>query len=578
MRDDFTLSKSPQPPFAKGGLSPVSSFATGELSPVPPFVKGGLGGIATQLIAADGTAALRGNRIGLEKEALRVTANGLLVDTAHPFALGAAFTHPQITTDFSEALIELITPPLADASTALAALTEIHQFVYQQLGAERLWATSMPCALSSAAKIPLARYGSSNAATMKTAYRRGLGNRYGRTMQLIAGVHFNFSLADAFWDIYQDQTLAPEAATAFRAEAQMGMIRNLQRIGWLVPYLFGASPVVDASFVAGQATDLQRFDADTLCYPFATSLRMGDIGYQNKQEEGAGIKANYDSLDAYVRSLTWAIETPCPRYEEIGIKVGERYEQLNANVLQIENEYYSTVRPKQPPHWLEKPSLALRRRGIRYVELRSLDVNIFEPVGVGSEQLLFLDTLMLTCLLQQSPRINARERRDIDDNQVVVAHRGREPGLELQRDRRAVPLQHWATEMLTEMFAVAELLDGAADGARSRNLQRQREKIADPELTPSAQILDALRQHGESFAEFALRWSEQHRQQLQATALAAERHAEFVQLAAESHAKQRAIEAADNLNFDDFLTAYFAGEQSPAPLFPRVERDDGEPA
>ncbi len=517
-----------------------------------------------RLQEGDATERLKGNRIGLEKEGLRVAPSGRLAVTPHPSALGAALTHPYITTDFSEALLELITPALTDPREVLEFLEEIHCFVYLHLGGELLWGTSMPCVLDSAASIPLADYGTSNAATMKTVYRRGLGNRYGRVMQVIAGVHFNFSFADAFWDLYQDLLAQTGDPVGFRAEAQMGMIRNLQRIGWIVPYLFGASPAVCDSFVQGRDTALERFDAHTLYFPHATSLRMGDIGYQNKQEEGTGMKASYDSLDAYVRSLTWAIETPCPQYETIGIKVGDRYEQLNANVLQIENEYYSTVRPKQITEWMERPTLALRRRGIRYVELRSLDVNIFDPVGIGLEQMRFLQTLMLYCLVRESPRIGTRERRDIDENQVQTAHRGREPGLQLARDREPVELRRWAGEILDGMVAVAEVLDGVSSGLHAASLQRQMEKVADPDLTPSARILETMRERREDFFTFAQRVSEEHRRHFQAAPLARERQASLDRLAEESKARQRAIEAADRVDFDTFLQTYFAQSEAGA--------------
>ncbi|MBK1720989.1 glutamate--cysteine ligase [Thiocystis violacea] len=507
---------------------------------------------------AGASEALTGSRVGLEKEGLRVSCAGQLSDTPHPAAFGSALTHPYITTDFSEALIELVTPALTDARAVLDFLRDIHLYLYRHLDDELLWATSMPCVLKGGAGIPLARYGSSNAATMKTVYRRGLGNRYGRTMQVIAGIHFNFSFSEAFWTLYQDQRPATEDPLGFRSEAQMGMIRNLQRLGWLVPYLFGASPAVCASFVRRQDTDLVPFDAQTLHYPYATSLRMGDIGYQNKQEEGTGMKACYDSLDAYVRSLTWAIETPCPQYEAIGIKVGDRYEQLNANVLQIENEYYSTVRPKQITEWLEKPTLALRRRGIRYVELRSLDVNLFEPLGLGLEQMHVLESLMLYCFLQESPGIGSRERRGIDENLVLTAHRGREPGLELSRERERVTLRQWASEVLTEMVPVAELLDGGSEGPHVDSLRRQREKILHPDATPSARMLAEMRARGESFFDFAQRLSCEHRRHFQAQALAAERSDDFGRWAAESIVKQREIEDADDLSFDDFLERYFA--------------------
>lgn len=511
-----------------------------------------------RLQEAGASAMLAGNRIGLEKEGLRVACSGLLAESPHPIALGSALTHPYITTDFSEALLELITPALSDPQAVLDFLHDIHVYVYRHLGDELLWATSMPCVLKGASHIPLAQYGTSNAATMKTAYRRGLGNRYGRTMQVIAGVHFNFSFSDAFWDLYQHQLASGEDTVSFRSEAQMGMIRTLQRLGWLVPYLFGASPAVCASFVQGQDTDLERFDAHTLYYPYATSLRMGDIGYQNKQEEGTGMKASYDSLDAYVRSLTWAIDTPCPEYERIGVKVGERYEQLSANVLQIENEYYSTVRPKQITAWMEKPSLALRRRGIGYVELRSLDVNLFEPTGIGADQMSFLETLMLYSLLNENPRIGTRERREIDDNQVRTAHHGREPGLQLSRDQRSITLREWAAEVLEDMQSVAELLDGGASGVYAASLARQVEKIRHPDVTPSAQILETMRERGENFFEFSQRISCQYRQRFQSHTLDPERLATFDRLVAESIVRQSEIEAADDVSFDDFLHAYLS--------------------
>jgi glutamate--cysteine ligase len=270
------------------------------------------------------------------------------------------------------------------------------------------------------------------------------------------------------------------------------------------------------------------------------------------------LKASYDSLDAYIRTLTWAIETPCPQYESIGVKVGDRYEQLNANVLQIENEYYSTVRPKQPLEWLEKPTLALRRRGIGYVELRSLDVNAYDPVGVGEEQLRFLETLMLHCLLCASPRIGAAERRAIDRNQVLAAHRGREPGLELEREGEPTTLANWAAEILDSMGPVAELLDGGPDGPRTASLALQHAKVQDPDLTPSARMLAQMRANGEGFFDFAQRVSVAHRRTFEARGLSPEREAELAALVALSIRRQAEIELADDVDFDTFLARYFA--------------------
>jgi glutamate--cysteine ligase len=518
----------------------------------------------SRLSGRGGARTLRGNLFGLEKESLRVSPSGTIAASPHPSALGAALTHPYITTDFSEALLELITPPTPAVGDTLAWLADLHGFVYRRLGDEVLWASSMPCIVEGARSIPLAVYGTSNAARMKTAYRRGLGNRYGRVMQAIAGVHFNFSFADDFWAMYQEMEGDGAAPMHFRSESYMAMIRNLQRYGWLVPYLFGASPAVCRSFAQGRETELIDFDGGTLYWPFATSLRMGDIGYQNRQTEGTGMKASYDSLDSYVRSLTWAIETPCPHYEMIGVKVGDRYEQLNANVLQIENEYYSTIRPKQITEWLEKPTLALRRRGVRYVELRSLDVNPFQPLGVGEEQLQFLEAFMLWCLLLDSPRINARERQAIDRNQGLAAQRGREPGLALERDGAAVALRDWAGLCLESMEPVAGALDELRGGACGASLRRQREKVRDPDLTPSARVLAEMRANGEGFHAFARRLSEQHGDHWRSYTPDLAREAELDDLVGASRRRQAEIEAADDVDFDTFLAQYFNQRDTPA--------------
>lgn len=514
----------------------------------------------SRLMAAGAADALRGGRIGLEKETLRVSRSGGIAQTPHPEALGAALTHPYITTDYSEALLELITPPMTEAAGLLEFLREAHGFVHEHLEDERLWPASMPCRLEGEASIPIARYGRSNAGRMKHLYRVGLGYRYGRTMQVIAGVHFNYSVPEGFWPLLQDLEGHRGPPTAFVSDRYMGMIRNLQRFGWLVPYLFGASPAVHQSFLGERVTDLQELTPDTRHYPFATSLRMGDIGYQNSLEEGRGFRPNYDSLETYVRSLTWAMETPCPDYERIGVRVNGEYRQLNAHVLQIENEHYSTIRPKQPPQDMEKPSLALRRRGVHYVELRSVDVNPFHPLGISEEQLYFLETLLVYSLLSDSPRIAAREARIINVNQILAAHRGREPGLDLIREGTPRPLQTWTQELLEAMEPVAEVLDGGGPmgGPRARVLAAQREVAAHPDQTPSARMLERMRADREGFLEFAGRMAEAHRDYFVQHPPSPARREFFRREAAASRARQAALEQGDGRTFEQFLADYFA--------------------
>ena len=498
-----------------------------------------------------------GITVGLEKESLRVAPDGVIAFSQHPRALGSALTHPWITTDYSEALIELVTPPFGSPGDVLAFLRDLHLFVYRHIHPELLWAGSMPCILAGEENIPIAEYGSSNAGRMKHIYRVGLGHRYGRVMQVIAGVHFNSSFSDGFWGAWQAARGDRGRLRAFKDDGYMGLIRNLQRFGWLVPYLFGSSPAVCKTFLDGRPTRMAEFDASTYYEPYATSLRMGNIGYQNRREEGVGVKACYDSLAAYVASLKRAIETPGLLWEEIGVVVDGEYRQLNANILQIENEYYSTVRPKQILEGLEKPTLALRRRGIRYIELRSPDVNVFEPLGVDEDELRFLETFVLFCLLLDSPMIRLQERCEIDRNLEKVAHRGRDPELRLLRGGLGISLQTWAGELLGAMEPLGDMLERVRCGEHRRVLAAQQAKVADPGLTPSARVLAEMRARGESFHGFARRQAEGHRQHFKPLTLSAERQVQLEREAEASLARQAAIEAADDIDFPAFLERYF---------------------
>ncbi|MCU7798915.1 MAG: glutamate--cysteine ligase [gamma proteobacterium symbiont of Lucinoma myriamae] len=501
---------------------------------------------------------LTGNQIGLEKESLRVNRSGSIAQTAHPEALGSALTHPYITTDYSEALTEFITPPFSQISEALGFLQNTQKFVYKNLQDEILWATSMPCVVTGESSIPLAHYGTSNAGTMKNVYRRGLGHRYGRAMQLIAGVHFNFSLSESFWPVLQDLEDDRQEPQDFINTRYFDLIRNSQRMGWLVPYLFGASPAVCKSFLLGGSTTLDEFDESTYYEPYATSLRMGDIGYQNNKENESGIKACYKNIDSYISSLDWAINTPYEGYEKFGLLKDGKYQQLNTNILQIENEYYSTIRPKQILQGNEKPTIALAKRGVQYVELRSLDVNAFDPLGVNESQLHFLEAFLLFCLLHDSPVIELPERQEIDHNEMLTAHKGRMPGLKLIRNGQNQTLKDWAMEIMQEMAGVCLLLD--ADNPEkpyTASLNKQTERILDPDMTPSARMLDDMHQDGESFHRFAERMSRQHSHYYKNLHLSAQQEQFHLQAVKASREKQRELEAADNISFEQYLADYF---------------------
>lgn len=498
------------------------------------------------------------SKIGLEKESLRVTKAGGIAQTPHPKALGSALTNPYITTDFSEALTEMITPPCDSVGQALAYLGDIEKFVRMHLEDEVMWATSMPCVVEGGDSIPVADYGNSNLGRMKKIYRIGLGYRYGRTMQVIAGVHFNYSFSNRFWKLLQQLDNDKQSLQDFKSEHYMGLVRNVLRYGWLIPYLFGASPAVCKSFLHGKPTMLPSFSEKTAYEEYATSLRMGSIGYTNNKENISGIKADYNNLASYVKSLEHAIRTPFDEYESIGVEQHGEYRQLNANILQIENEYYSTVRPKQIPDNNEMPIHALRDRGIEYVELRSIDVNAFDPLGMNAQQLYFLEVFILFCLLQDSPQLNESEVGGIDINLIQVAHNGRQPDMMLTRGNEQLGLQEWARSLFGAMQPVAALLDMAnSSQAYANSVAAQLESVNDFSTTPSAMVLHAMREREEEYIHFAKRMAFEHQDYFAQREITKERIEFFRQAAADSLHAQKQIESQDAMPFAEFLRQYY---------------------
>lgn len=491
---------------------------------------------------------------GLEKESLRVAPDGLLAQTEHPKSLGSALTHPSITTDYSEALIELVTPVFHQHRDLLDNLTELHQFTHENLANELLWAVSMPCRLPTAEQIPLAQYGQSNLGKMKTLYRMGLGYRYGRPMQTIAGVHYNISFNPQFWHGWQQLHTSDLSLRDFIDQQYLAIIRNFRRVVWLIPYLFGASPALCKCFVQQPHAALHEWDEKTLFAPYATSLRMSELGYQNKLELGV----SFNQLPEYLACLEQAIRTPHPSFEAIGVEVAGEYRQLNANVLQIENEYYSSIRPKQPPKSGERPSSALRERGIAYLEVRALDIDPFAPIGVQADTLAFIDLLILHCLVQPSPDSDPTDEQELQHNLQQVVWFGRQTDLMLARQGQAVAFKDWALELMEQLQPLAQWLDSLqSDQSYQRALKQQRAKVEQPELTPSAQMLLQMAENPQSFYDWAQQLSRQHHQQL-ASGLTSAQRERWQQSVHESWLQQQNHDAEPQIPFADYLQRYFA--------------------
>jgi glutamate--cysteine ligase len=492
---------------------------------------------------------------GVEKESLRVDAHGALSQRPHPKSFGAALTHPYITTDYSEALPELVTPPQRTNWETLQFLCDLHAFIQRRLAGELLWPASMPCDLPGDDAIPIAYYGPSNAGRMKTVYRHGLGYRYGRAMQAIAGVHFNFSLPQPFWPAYRDCQRNNAPLDELRSAALMGLVRNYRRCAWLVVYLFGASPALCRSFRPDGHELLESFDSATWYAPFATSLRMSDLGYRNKTQAALNIRAN--SLAEYLAGLRNAVTAPEPRYAAIGVVVDGEYRQLNANILQIENEYYSTIRPKPSKASKHRPLVALAEHGVDYVEVRTLDLSSADPVGVNQSELRFLEALLIFCLLEESPAISADEQREIDERDLTVAREGRRPKLKLRDAGRERGLKERGLELCARVRAVAELLDADAEGYVAA-VDAAVEALCEPERLPSALLLAALKGEQASFAEYTLRLARDHAAYFRDFALSPERERMLEDVARRSLDEAEVLAAGDKASFEAYLQGFFA--------------------
>jgi glutamate--cysteine ligase len=493
---------------------------------------------------------------GIEREALRVTTEGKLAETPHPARFGSKLTHPLVTTDFSEAQLELITPVFPTPESALDKLEEVHRYVYTGMSDEVLWSASMPCVLGEDDSIPLAYYGQSNLGRLKTTYRSGLGHRYGRGMQTICAVHYNFSLSDAFWTRLHEAEGSTETLKDFTTRRYFDLMRNFRRFSWLLTYLFGASPAVCKSFVRGKAHTLQDFDEGTLLLPYATSLRSGNLGYQSDiQAEQMNIC--YNSLENYVSSLAGAICTPLPEYEKIE-SLGDHL-QVNANLLQSEAEFYSSIRAKRVPPPGENFLAHLLSEGVQYIEVRLLDVNPYLPLGIDDSEIRFLDTFLLYCLMVDSPQHDEQRCAEVRKNTMSVVQEGRSPALKLLDQGKERDLKAWANELLADIRPWAELLESTLSvPGYLESLGLQINRVSNPSLTPSGRILEDLKAQGIPFFRFAMNQALQHRESLTSRPMTETELKEYETLASNSVREQKAIEAADSASFEEYLAGIAA--------------------
>lgn len=502
--------------------------------------------------------AIKGIKRGIEREALRIKTTGKIAQTPHPVGAGHPLTHDSITTDFSESLLEFITPVSENAQDTLAQLRDLQKFTLEQMGDELLWPMSMPCFIGEPDEITLAQFGESNIGKMKTLYREGLKNRYGSMMQAIAGVHFNMSFPHSLWHSLKQIKGDTQSEQAFISEQYLGLIRNFKREMWLISYLFGASPSLCSSFLQGKKSSLpfKKAGKGTLYLETGTALRLGDLGYTNSAQ--SSLKVMYNNLDEYIAGLRAAIHCHSDLYGDLEDYTSNEPKQLNKNILQIENEFYSPVRPKRNSRSGETPSQALERAGIEYIEIRALDVNPFSDTGISIEQIRFLDVFLTYCLLKPSAKMDWAEQRSTQSNLQSVVNQGRDPSLELQQGEQR-KLTDWAQQIFCDLAAVAEYMDNAYDSTDYRNtISKLSAWVSDSAQTLSGQLISQLNSGQQDAGVIALAMAERYK------AMATEQDyavydAQMLKLAAEkSFDEERQVVATDDVDFKTFLDNYFS--------------------
>jgi glutamate--cysteine ligase len=493
---------------------------------------------------------------GIEKENLRVTPLGKIAQTDHPASLGSALTHPSITTDFSESLLEMVTPPVKGIPRLVQELSELQALIYRHLDQELLWPASMPPWVNAQDEIRLAYYGTSNSGTLKHVYRLGLSYRYGRIMQAIAGIHYNISFPDALFEQLQAHLKDTQPLMQFRSNRYLGTIRTYFRHYWLLAYLFGASPICMKSSVKGEVPDfLTAVNPQTLIGQYATCLRMSRLGYQNAAQSQLNIQFN--DLTAYADSLLAATRLPHQAFSEIGVKVDGEYRQLNDSILQIENEYYSPIRPKQIVERCERPATALKARGVAYLEVRVTDLNPLLPLGIDASQIAFMDVFMMYCVLMPQDNICFDRCQNAWNNFALVATEGRKPRLTLKQDCEPILMKDWAASIFTELLAIAEWMDQGVPGNHYQQaVLAQQEKVDNVELTPSAQVLAELSRHGNDYTALCLAMATRQKQSALSTPLSVEQLARYQQWAQESWDEQHALEINCTVSFETYLKKY----------------------
>ena len=340
-----------------------------------------------------------------------------------------------------------------------------------------------------------------------------------------------------------------------KAKIYFRMLRNLHRMNWLVLYLFGASPIVSKNFLSNKHRKFQKLDNHNYYMPYATSLRMSDLGYQNINQSNLAISTN--SVQEYTSDLKQATLKTCDDFQKIDEEAKDNYAQINSNILQIEDEYYAVSRPKSSSVSNRRLTTKLNHTGVDYMELRSLDINPFQRIGIDLDTVHFLEVFLIYCTLKPSPPIENKEIEEIKKNDLLVATVGREPGLNLSNDGTKIGLKNWANQILDEMIPIADLLDNMTTNFSSI-IQEFSTHIADPEKTISAMLLNKILNEKMDFGELGRTIGNDYKSYY--INFEKSKNSDWPLLekeASDSKKRQAKLEQTSDQSFEDFVKEYF---------------------
>ncbi|AUC92543.1 bifunctional glutamate--cysteine ligase GshA/glutathione synthetase GshB [Streptococcus suis] len=390
---------------------------------------------------------------GLERESLRINSDNRVAQTPHPEKLGSRSFHPYIQTDYSEPQLELITPvahSTKEARRFLGAITDVA--VRSMEKTEYLWPLSMPPVISEE-EIQIAQLESD----YEYQYRVGLAERYGKLLQSMSGIHYNFELGK---DLTQQLFEASDYddLITFKNALYLKLAQNFLRYRWLLTYLYGASSLAEKGFLSEEVGCVR-------------SIRNSKHGYVNAED----VHISFSSLEQYVADIEQAVQSG----------------QLSA-----EKEFYSAVRLRGA-----KTSRDYLSKGISYLEFRSFDLNPYDPLAISQETLdtVHLFILSLLWLDQLTDVDNTLAKADKLNNLIALSH-----------PHTPLPSEADATPILTAMKAIVAHF--GLDDYYGQLIAHVEAALQDPHLTLSGKIAEQVedgslekfgQQQGQVFHDYA---------------------------------------------------------------------------